>query len=313
MCKKMPLVTVILPVYNGAHTLKATINSLLKQTFTNFELLIGIDGTKDESKSISEAFDDDRITVFENEINLGLAQNLNKLIALSHKDSVFIAIAEQDDVYVPQRLQWQVEVMQQHADVGLVSGIAEFKSDSGRVLFPGLLVRGEQFVQGENLFRFLYINQLKVVNTCMMFRKKVHLAHQLVFKNTYGNFNTDWDYVLRFSLVSTIYGIPKKLVTMDRGLANNSVTRNKVQQHKASRELLKDFIVEFPKLITKADYKSALKTHRKIELGHHFKTGIVCYSIYYFLLYTDVYFLKYLVMRIRKFKNKKVIFNNDFT
>ena len=288
MPKKEPLVTIILPVYNGEKTLKKTLQSLMAQTYTNFELLIGIDGTTDGSKAIAGSFQDNRIQIIENPNNLGLGSNLNKLITLASSESAFIAMAEQDDVYVSERIKWQVDVMQKHPEVGLVSGIAEFVSENNRILFPGILIKKNQFPQGEVLFKYLYINQLKVVNTCMMIRKSVHENHQLSFNNTYGNFNVDWDYVLRFSLVSRVYGISKKLVTMNRIKQFNSVTTDKDKQHLMSRQLLKDFKVEYPNLISISDYKKALKMHRKIEIGHRSKLGIIIYSLYYYFIYLDL-------------------------
>nr|WP_321246629.1 glycosyltransferase [uncultured Psychroserpens sp.] len=305
MLKSSPLVTIILPVYNGEKTLKATIESVINQTYSNFELLICIDGTKDGSKAIAEAFSESRITVFENAKNLGLGPNVNKLISLSSPKSEYIAMAEQDDIYVKTRIEKQVAVMQEHSDVGLVSGIAEFVSDSGSLLFPDILVIGKQFPQEKSLFKYLYKNQLKVVNTCMMIRKQVHVDNGLVFTDVYPNMNVDWDYVLRFSLVSNVYGIPEKLVIMNRKGSNESVTTNKKVQHETSRLLLQDFRNEFPNLISQSDYKEALKFHRKIELGHHSKLGILVYSISYFLLYFDLYFLKYPLMRIKKYFNKR--------
>ena len=214
-------------------------------------------------------------------------------------------MAEQDDIYVKTRIEKQVAVMQEHSDVGLVSGIAEFVSDSGSLLFPDILVIGKQFPQEKSLFKYLYKNQLKVVNTCMMIRKQVHVDNGLVFTDVYPNMNVDWDYVLRFSLVSNVYGIPEKLVIMNRKDSNKSVTTNKKVQHETSRLLLQDFRNEFPNLISQSDYKEALKFHRKIELGHHSKLGILVYSISYFLLYFDLYFLKYPLMRIKKYFNKR--------
>lgn len=304
MPSNQPLVTIILPVYNGEKTLKATMDSLLTQTFTNFELLIGIDGTKDRSKSIAVSFKDNRIKVYENETNLGLAENLNILMSYVHPKAKYIAMAEQDDVYVPERLEWQIDIMQKHPEVGLVSGIAEFKSTNNSVLFPGILVKKQQFPQGEDLFTYLYKNQLKVVNTCMMLRKSVHHDNQLIFKNTYGNFNVDWDYILRFSLISEVYGVPKKLVTMNRLVMNTSVTRDKTSQHNASRQLLKDFKIEFPHIITKQLYNKALKQHRKIELGHQNKFDMIFKSIYYFFLYCDLYYLKYILLKAQNYLKK---------
>ncbi|WP_053991862.1 glycosyltransferase [Mangrovimonas sp. TPBH4] len=301
MQHKQPKVAILLPVYNGERTLRATLESLLAQTFTDFELLIGIDGTKDGSKGIAESFADTRIRIIEHPQNLGLAHNVNALLASVSPGIDLIAMAEQDDVYVLERLAWQVAVLEANPEVGLVSGIAEFRGAGTPVLFPGLLVRKEEFPQGEDLFLYLYEHQLKVVNTCMLFRKSVHKKAGLYFRNTYGNFNVDWDYVLRFSLVSQVYGIPRVLVYMNRGLTNTSVTRDKASQHQASRQLLKDFRKEFPNLISHKDYKAALKQHRKIELGHRTKLGIIFFGCYYALKYQDESFLRYLIIKIKQY------------
>jgi glycosyltransferase involved in cell wall biosynthesis len=293
-----PLVSIILPVYNGEKTIKATLESLFNQTYTHFELLIGIDGTKDASKTIAESFKDPRVKIIEHPINLGLADNVNMLVSLTSPKSDLIAMAEQDDIYVSERIAWQVEVMQNQPEVGLVSGITEFIGTDVRIKFPGILVKGNAFPKGEELFKYLYINQLKVVNTCMLFRKSIHQNNALNFNNTYGNFNVDWDYILRFSLVSEIYGIPKVLVQMNRKKTHQSVTTDKAKQYKASRQLIKDFRKEFSAIVSKKVYREALKTHRKIELGHHSKHIIVFYAFYYTIIYGDLYFLKYIMKRI---------------
>lgn len=301
MLNKPPLVSILLPVYNGEVSLGATIKSLLCQTYGHFEILVGIDGTKDGSKAIAEHFKDPRIRIIEHPVNLGLANNLNALVKAASPQAEFFAMAEQDDVYVPERLQWQVAVFKASPDVGLVSGIAEFVSENSHHLFPGILAYNKPFPQGETLFKYLYQEQLKVVNTCMMIRKQTHIQNHLKFSNSYGNFNVDWDYVLRFSLVSQVYGIPKVLVSMDRSSNRSSVTTNKWGQFVASRRLLKDFKFEFPNLVSKPLYKQALKQHRKIELGYRSKIGIICYGLGYYLCYFDNYFLYYIAKRKREY------------
>lgn len=301
MLDSAPFVSVLLPVYNGENTLMATIESLLVQTYSHFEILVGIDGTTDGSKAIAESFGDSRIQIIEHPVNLGLANNLNALIEAASNHVEFFAMAEQDDVYVPERLEWQLAVFKDHPEVGLVSGVAEFVSETRNDMFPGMLAHGKQFTQGKDLFKFLYKHQLKVVNTCMMIRKKTHQQNSLQFKNTYGNFNVDWDYVLRFALISQVYGIPKVLVRMNRQNNRYSVTVNKWGQFRATRQLLKDFKKEFPELINKKLYYKALKTHRKIEQGYRSKMGIIVYGIWYAICYLDSYFLKYILERKKKY------------
>ena len=302
-----PLVTILLPVYNGEKTIKGTIESLLSQTFTDFELLLGIDGTEDASKDIALAFNDSRIKVIEHSENLGLANNLNEIIKHASPNSQYFAMAEQNDIYVPERLEWQIEVMSKHADVGLVSGIVEYTGVEKNLMFPGLLLRGEQFEQGEELFKFLYINQLKVVNTCMLWCRSVYEDNSFKFRNTYGNFNVDWDFILRFCLKSKIHGIPKKLVTMNRVIASDSVTASDASgQYKASKALLADMKNEFSQIISERDYKKALKVQHKIELGSYSKPKIVLMSIVNFIKYRDSYFTDYL------FKKLKVYFTKNY-
>lgn len=303
---RIPKVSILLPVYNGEQTLRPTMESLLSQTFQDFEILVGIDGTKDGSKAIAESFKDERIQILEHPKNLGLAGNMNALVGAMHPESAFFAIAEQDDWYVPERLAWQVEVLQTYPEVGLVSGIAKFVSDKNEVLFPGLLVHGEQFPQGVDLFRFLYTFQLKVVNTCMMVRREVHANTPLKFNNFYGNFNVDWDYVLRFCLQSQVYGLPKVLVHMNRKGDNPSVTKQKWEQFAASRQLLKNFRTEFGAILSSKDYRAALKEHRKIELGYRKHIPMIFYGFYYALLYRDLFFTGYLINKAKYFLKKKL-------
>ena len=276
-----PLVSVILPVFNGEKTLKDTIQSILRQSYTRFEIIIGIDGSKDKSIDIAKSFNDPRIKIIEHQNNLGLARNLNVLIKNANPSTDYFAMAEQDDVYVPKRFQWQVEFMEANTNIGLVSGIAEFVSEKNNVLFPGQLVYGGQFPLGIELFKFLYVNQLKVVNTCMLWRKTIHDVNNLAFKDTYGNFNVDWNFILRFSLIANIHGLNKVLVYMKRHKSHVSVTSDKSGQHNASRQLLFDIKEEFPQIINRRLFNEALKNHRKIELGHRSKLGIVFYGNYF--------------------------------
>ena len=73
----MPLVTVIMPVYNGEAYIREAIDSILGQTFSDFELLILNDGSSDRSAAIVKAYQDPRIRLIENPTNLGLVPTLN--------------------------------------------------------------------------------------------------------------------------------------------------------------------------------------------------------------------------------------------
>lgn len=280
----MPDISILLPVYNGEETIADTVRSLLQQTYKNFELLVCIDGTNDRSEEIVRSFNDERITIYRNEKNLGLGRTLNKLVYHTSPKAIYIAMAEQDDFYYPERLQKQYDYLEANADCGLVSGIAEHY-DGEKVLFsfPGILVKGENYPDDfkEN-FLLNYRYMVKVTNSCMMFRKKVHIDNGLYFSMHYPSISVDWCYILRFSLVSKIKGLNIPLVRLDRRNTRKSLTTQNTKKYLASRELLRSFYYEHKGLISSKDYKTAFTSEHLQELGsmRFYKRGI--YFLFYF-------------------------------
>ena len=112
-----PLISVIMPVYNGEKYLREAIDSVLAQTYTNFELLLINDGSTDSSKSIILSYDDPRIRYIENEKNLRLIATLNKGIDLAKGD--YIARMDADDVCMPERFEEQVDFLSKNNDIDL--------------------------------------------------------------------------------------------------------------------------------------------------------------------------------------------------
>jgi len=262
--------SVILPIYHGEKTLAETLESLANQTFKDFELIACIDGTKDNSLGILQQYKNafKTLVILENPVNMGLGATMNRLV--SNTKGEYIAIAEQDDFYYPERLALQLEVLDANPEIGLVSGIADFWNGTKITSrFPGLLVRGNNYPQGKELFLLMYRQQSKIVNSCMMFRKAVHIDNGLYFSKHYPSISVDWSYFLRFSLVSKVYGIPKSLVRLDRRHNRDSVTSKKQVMFKASRELIKSFAYEYPEIISKEDYKYALTTQHLMELSDY--------------------------------------------
>lgn len=265
-------VSVILPIYNGEKTLARTLDSLVNQTFQDFELIACIDGSKDNCNNILKEYESKfkKITVLINEVNLGLGPTMNRLVA--HSNGEYIAVAEQDDVYYPDRLKKQVEVLDSNLDIGLVSGIADFwDGDKIAFRFPGILVNGKQYPTGKEMFLFNYRYQMKVVNTCMMFRKTTHVNHGLYFSKHYPNIPIDWAYILRFCLHANIYGIHESLVLLDRRNDRNSITKNKKIHFLAALELLRSFKFEYPQIVSEKDYKFGKTTQQLMRLSEYNK------------------------------------------
>jgi len=105
-----PEVTVLMSVYNGELFLRESIESILNQTFNDFEYLIINDGSTDSSRDIIESYNDSRIVLYNNEENMGLTKSLN--IGIHRARGEYIARQDADDVSHPDRLKMQYEYME---------------------------------------------------------------------------------------------------------------------------------------------------------------------------------------------------------
>lgn len=126
-----PRVTVLMPVYNGEKYLREAIESILRQTFTDFEFLIINDGSTDKSVEIIESYKDTRIRLVNNEKNIKLIATLNKGIELARGE--YIARMDCDDISLPNRLEKQVVFMDSHPDVGVCGTWAKVIDENGHI------------------------------------------------------------------------------------------------------------------------------------------------------------------------------------
>lgn len=112
----MKLVSVVVPVYNVEAYIAETIQSILNQSYSNFEILIVNDGSSDRSIEIIQTFDDPRITVIHQE-NQGVSAARNRGIAQAKGE--YIALIDGDDIWDPEKLQKHVEHLENSPQIGL--------------------------------------------------------------------------------------------------------------------------------------------------------------------------------------------------
>jgi glycosyltransferase involved in cell wall biosynthesis len=112
-----PKISVIMPVYNGADFVRTAINSILKQSWEDFELILINDGSTDESLKIIESYSDARIRVINNQNNIGLSAARN--IGLEAALGKYIAWLDCDDVSKPTRLEKQYQLLESDQTIGL--------------------------------------------------------------------------------------------------------------------------------------------------------------------------------------------------
>ena len=112
-----PLVSIILPTYNRAHLLPNAINSVLAQTWENWELIIWDDGSSDNSKDVVMSFDDHRVC-YHFGGNKGVAAARNQ--AISRAGGEYLAFLDSDDEWMEDKLLTQIEALQAHPEIDLI-------------------------------------------------------------------------------------------------------------------------------------------------------------------------------------------------
>lgn len=120
-----PRASILMPAYNNGKYLNEAIDSMLAQTFTDFELIVLDDGSIDNTQEVVTAYTDPRVVYQRSQQNLGLAHNLN--IGLKMARGEFIVRMDGDDISLPNRLQVQIDYLTSHPSIDLCScGLQKF-------------------------------------------------------------------------------------------------------------------------------------------------------------------------------------------
>lgn len=196
-----PMVTVLMSVYNGEKFLKEAIESILTQTFTDFEFLIINDGSTDDSVKIIESFRDSRIRLINNEKNLKLIASLNKGISLAR--GRYIARMDSDDISMPERLEKEVDFLEKSLDYGLVGTCFTVIDGEGKEQYNVTYPSNNDLIK-----LFLSLN-------CPLAHGSVMGRTELFKQNLYGSKEyfavEDYELWTRMAKVTKIYNIPEYL------------------------------------------------------------------------------------------------------
>ncbi len=209
------LVSIILPTFNRAVSLSKAIESVLLQTYKNFELVIVDDCSLDETPALLTAYAkrDNRIIVLRNEKNLGLVKSLNK--GIQRAKGAYIARLDDDDFWCDaQKLEKQVAFLEKNLEYVLVGGgqirIDEKGKELARYVFPETDKAIRKYILCNNLF----------AHTSVMFRKEAWekvggYDESLIFSE-------DWDLWLKFARVGKLYNFQEYFVYYLQGGQNRS-------------------------------------------------------------------------------------------
>lgn len=156
----MPTVSVIIPSYNHEKFVKECIQSVLDQTYQDFEIIITDDCSTDGTVSIIEQFDDPRVKLFRHRVNRGVSITANNCIL--HARGKYIAWLSSDDAWYPDKLEKQVQYLDEHPEVGVVFGKVDWIDESGNLItdpsFPYLNIYDVENRSRHEWLRYFFLS-----------------------------------------------------------------------------------------------------------------------------------------------------------
>ena len=195
----MPLVSIVIPVYNGEQTILETVHSVLQQTFTDFELIVIDDGSSDRTVALLDTIDDARLQVFSYS-NGGLPVARNRGISLANGQ--YITFIDADDLWTPTKVADQLAALQDNPEAGLAYSWTLTMDDQSRALHPGKLVSYEGDVHAQMLLSNFIASGSNAMLT----------AQAIASVGTFDPSLTsceDWDYWLRVAAKWPFVVVPK--------------------------------------------------------------------------------------------------------
>lgn len=195
-----PLVSVVIPVYNGEIFLQEAIDSILTQSYSNIELILVNDASSDGSIDIIHSFNDKRIIYLENPKNLGIG--LSRKIGIEHAKGKYIALLDQDDIAYPDRLQKQVEFMERNQQIGASSGHADIVDKKGILTGRRIEAAIGNKLEAELIFQYVFNNPASIYK-----REAVIQAG-----NFRDEFCEDYSLLIRIAKNQKIANIPYTLI-----------------------------------------------------------------------------------------------------
>ena len=246
----MPKVSVLMPVYKTPEAyLRTAIESILAQTFTDFEFLILDDCPADDREQIVKSYADNRIKYAKNPQNMGISASRNKLIDMAQGE--YLAIFDHDDISLPERLEKEVAYLDAHPKCGVVSCAKQNIIGSKVVVYPE---------NNAAITRQLFVSCC-VIHSASMVRKSVLEANNIRYEEEYSPAE---DYAMYCRLVgkTEFHNLPEVLFHY-RNFAGNTTHLQKQKMNDKTMQI-KDFVrrdkpLLWEKILPYVEYVSRVK------------------------------------------------------
>ena len=258
----MTSVSIILPTYNRADLIKETINSVLRQTYSNFELIIVDDGSEDDTQSIIQAITDCRISYYKmpHSGHTGRLKNF----ALRKSIGKYIAFIDSDDLWKEEKLEKQVSLLESNQQIGFsISDVTTFKGD--KILIQHSYKK-ENVTECQNIFDLLKGNQFLIYNPTLIIRKecveKIGLFNEQMHS---GDFNFNMRLSHRFD-AGIIYETLVLRRVHESNMSNFYRVENYAEYITTFEELYRDKMIDLKSL-------ALAKTNAHFRIGKLYSSG----------------------------------------
>lgn len=242
--KQLPVISVLMPVYNCEEFIEASIKSILNQSFSNFEFIIIDDASNDNTLKIIKELNDPRIRLVEKTKNSGYSNSLN--IGLKLAKGEFIARMDGDDISILNRFEKQLAFMKTHPEV-IVCG-------------TGYSVIGnEQIKLNPEMHEQIKLGLLRgncIVHPSVLMRNSVIKEYNLSY-NPNMEPSEDYDFWVRLLAHGKLHNLPEVLINYR--IHGNSVSRKKAKQQESNAALAKINLLEYLGLELSIEEKHLLK------------------------------------------------------
>lgn len=207
-----PKVSVLTPIYNTCpQYLRECIESILNQTYTDFEFIILNDSPENtELDAIVKSYRDKRIRYIKNERNIGISASRNKLLEMARGE--YLAIFDHDDISLPTRLEKEVAYLDAHPDVGVVSSWLQYFQDKCWL---------SKSPETDTEIRISLMYNWSVAHTAAMIRKSVLDQNNIRYEEFYTPAE-DYRIFTRLMDVTYFYNIQEALVNYRHFISNTS-------------------------------------------------------------------------------------------
>ncbi len=230
----MPTISVIVPAYNAEKTIQSTINSVLQQTWADFEILVINDGSTDFTLEKVAAIADQRIKVFSQE-NSGVSASRNRGMSLAQGE--YVAFLDADDLWQENKLKEQLEALQNNPQAGVAYSWTDYIDESGNFLHPG-----EHKTLNGHVYQDILLHNF-LENGSNPLIKKAALQEVGDFDESLA-YGEDWELWTRLATKYDFVALPRTHILYRMG--SNSASSNLIKMERQGLEVIEKMFCDAP-------------------------------------------------------------------